>query len=189
MDKLPQKRIRHFDVVGHVHHLTFSCYQQMSLLTNDAWRYWLSESIENSLRRHGFILHAFVFMPNHVHLLVRSQMKDARIDKFLFGVKRPFSFRVKRSLQERADPLLRQLTIRKRPGKRVFRFWQAGPGHDRNLSSVERVAEAIHYIHFNPVKEKLCDSPDQWKWSSWRTYHRLGEHADRVLPHVDIFGR
>ena len=94
----------------------------------------MTESIDKALKRHGFVLHAFVYMPDHIHLLVRSRKKDSKIERLLFGIKRPFSFRVKRNFADHASPLLKQLMIQGRPGKNVFRFWQAGLGYDRNLN-------------------------------------------------------
>ena len=128
-------------------------------------------------------------MPDHVHLLVRSRKKDSKIERLLFGIKRLFSFRVKRNLVDHASPLLKQLMQQGRLGKSVFRFWQAGPGYDRNLNSSSGVVEAIEYIHFNPVKQKLCDSPDKWKWSSWSSYNGSDQQDDPDLPRVERFGR
>jgi putative transposase len=101
-------------------------------------------------------------------------------------VKRPFSYRVKQDLLQRGDPLLQKLTIRERPGKVTFRFWQEGPGYDRNLISSESVLSSVEYFHMNPVKRGLCSSPADWKWSSWRHYH-LPEISDRDLPRIQRF--
>ncbi|MGA2620849.1 MAG: hypothetical protein ABSF26_24775 [Thermoguttaceae bacterium] len=58
-----RKRIRHFDDPGHVHELTFSCYQRWPLLTDDVWRGMLAESIDRAVDGHRYRLAAFVFMP------------------------------------------------------------------------------------------------------------------------------
>ena len=67
-----RKRVRHYDEPGHFHELTFSCYRRMPLLTNDVWRAMLSVSIDRAVKGHSFRLIAFVFMPEHVHLLISS---------------------------------------------------------------------------------------------------------------------
>ena len=43
-----RKHVKHFDLPGDAHFLTFSCYRRMSLLTNDVWRAMLSGGIEPS---------------------------------------------------------------------------------------------------------------------------------------------
>ena len=54
-----------------------------------------------------------------------------------------------------------------------FRFWQEGPGFDRNLFGPEAITASMDYIHLNPVKRGLCEKATDWKWSSARFY--LGE--------------
>ena len=107
------------------------------------------------------------------------------IAKLLFAIKRPYSYRAKQYLRENDPALLSTLTVRERPGKAAFRFWQEGAGYDRNLVSSETVHSAIDYIHMNPVKRGLCQRPEEWKWSSWKTYHV--NHEDRGLPRVERF--
>jgi putative transposase len=94
-----RKRVKHYHEPGHCHELTFSCYQRRPLLTNHEWRGMLSEAIERAVERHDYRLSAFVYMPEHVHLLVYPGPNAAGIDDLLKAVKRPFSFRVKRLLQ------------------------------------------------------------------------------------------
>jgi len=109
-------------------------------------------------------------MPNHVHLLVWPHEEAAAIDQLLFAIKRPFSYRVKQWLIAAHDPLLARLTVRQRPGKTTFRFWQEGPGHDRNLVEPTWAEGAVDYIHRNPVRRGLCERATDWLWSSARWY-------------------
>jgi len=45
---------------------------------------------------------------------------------------------------------------------------------DSNLWSPKPIWEAIDYVHNNPVKRGLCQSPEQWRWSSAADYMELG---------------
>ena len=90
-------------------------------------------------------------MPEHVHLLVVPGRVASGIDELLKGIKRPYSFRIKRLLQELSSPLLKTLDVQQRPGVRSFRYWQEGPGYDRNLDRTETLLAAIDYFHLNPV--------------------------------------
>ncbi len=167
-----RKRVRHFNEPGHCHELTFSCFHRFPLLTYPPVCSLLSQSIDRALLHQGFWLSAFVYMPEHVHLLVFPVTPTARIEQLLFAIKRPFSYRVKQYVGQNDLPLLQHLTVQERPGKMVFRFWQEGPGYDRNLTSREAVLSAVEYIHNNPVRRGLSITPDQWKWSSWKHYHQ-----------------
>ncbi len=70
-DRQPhRKRIRHYDELGDFHALTFSCYHRWKLLTNDPWRVFLARAIDDAFVAENCCLAAFVFMPEHVHLLM-----------------------------------------------------------------------------------------------------------------------
>jgi len=180
-----RKRIGHYHDPGHCHELTFSCYHQLPLLTNHMWRSLLSEAIDHALLRHDYLLSAFVFMPDHVHLLVYPGPRASRIDGLLRAIKRPYSFHIKQLLQDANSPLLRRLTIRQRPGVETFRFWQEGPGYDRNLDRPDTVLAAIDYIHLNPVRRGLVERPSHWQWSSARWYEGLPYDPRVRLPRLE----
>jgi putative transposase len=165
------KTIRHYQNPGDCHELTFSCFHRIALLTNDPWRELLADSIDKSLDDHALRLSAFVFTPEHVHLLVWPiDPTEATIGQFLKTAKLSCSTKIKHRLILARSPLVKRLTIIERPGKPVFRFWQEGPGYDRNLNKPETVQASINYIHENPVKRKLCRRAVDWRWSSARHY-------------------
>ena len=176
------KTIKHQHEVGDLHELTFSCYRKMRLLTNDVWRSLLSEAIDQACKEHTMELVAFVYMPDHVHLLVFPTKVEPDIGAFLTQVKRPTSSRIHELLQSSNSPLLAKLIVRERPGRTSFRFWQEGPGCDRNLFQPASIQASINYIHRNPVEKKLCKRAIDWRWSS-ATYY-LGEPPCQQLPHL-----
>ena len=55
-------------------------------------------------------------------------------------------------------------------GKTVFRFWQAGGGYDRNIISYKAARNSVNYIHLNPVRRKLVETPRLWEYSSFIQY-------------------
>lgn len=60
----------------------------------------LAVSIGRAIERHEFRLIAFIFMPEHVHLLVYPAGPEADISALLKAIKRPYSYRIKQLLQE-----------------------------------------------------------------------------------------
>jgi putative transposase len=179
-----RKQVRHYQNPGDYHELTFSCYQRMPLLIDDTWRALLSESINRATNQHGYRLAAFVYMPEHVHLLAYPEPNSSTIDNLLRAIKRPYSYRIKQLLIEFGNPLLGQLTIRQRPGVHTFRYWQEGPGYDRNLIKPETVLAAIDYIHLNPVRRGLCDRATDWRWSSAKHFLDPQVLPDPALPTI-----
>lgn len=160
------KTVKHYPTPGHIHELTFSCYDQKALLTNDLWCRDLVECLHEACLKHQFGLLAYVFMSNHVHLIVVPLTQTIDIPALLYDIKQPTSKRIKQRLISTNKRLLQSLTIQQRPGVTTFRFWQEGPGYDRNLIEPATITAAINYIHLNPVRRILCRKTTDWKWSS-----------------------
>ena len=161
-----------FNIPGHAHYLTFSCYRKRQLLTEDRLCLWLTESLDNARTTHHFNLYAYVIMPEHVHLLIHPQDETYDISQILRRIKGPFSYRVSSWYQETLTNRLRFLSAKSASGK-IQRFWQPGGGYDRNIHNYEALRKAIEYIEFNPVRRGLVLEPVDWRWSSALT--RLGK--------------
>ena len=97
MAKLQQhrKQVRRFHRPGDFHELTFSTYRRMPILTNDDWRERLARSIDRAGEETRVELVGFVFMPEHVHLLVYPLSQTGDIDKYLAGLKQSISKQIK----------------------------------------------------------------------------------------------
>jgi len=177
-----RKRIRHFHEPGHFHEFTFSTYQRRPLLTNDVWREKLSRCLDAAGEDVRINLVAFAFMPEHVHLLTFPLETEPDLGLYLARIKQPFSKQIKELLIVNDSPLVSQLTVQERPGKRCFRFWQEGPGYDRNLIEPATIRSSLDYIHSNPVERSLCRRAIDWKWSSARYY--LAEPPKQQFPEL-----
>ena len=84
-----RKLVKHFHEPGDLHELTFSCYKRQPILTNDTWREQLAHCIDAAGEEHEMRLAAFVFMPEHVHLLVVPTGSEPAIDLYLARIKQP----------------------------------------------------------------------------------------------------
>lgn len=74
-----------------LHELTFSCYRRMPLLTNDVWWKRLGRFVDEALAASAMQLVTFVFMPEHVHLVVDPLESEPNIGGLLAKIKQPFS--------------------------------------------------------------------------------------------------
>jgi putative transposase len=158
----------------------------MPLLTNDHWLAKLSKCIDAANQQMAFELVAFVYMPEHLHLLVFPLDVEPDMGRYLAAIKKPLSDHVRQCLEQKEAPLLQKLTVRERPGKFCFRFWQEGSGFDRNIFTPKVVEASMSYIHKNPVERSLCRRSVDWKWSSARYYlDEPGKRQFANLPHID----
>ena len=64
------RRRQSYNIPGHAHELTFSCYRRYAFRKAERTSAWLAEAIGEARQSQGFWLWAFVFMPDHVHLIL-----------------------------------------------------------------------------------------------------------------------
>ena len=165
-----RKTVRRYHGAGDLHLFTFNCYQRLALLTDPRVLCDLSRRIDKALLLHKCKLIAFVYMPEHVHMLVRPSQPMFESEVFLKSFKQPLSRFVHRLWETENDPALPRLMVHYPDRRQTFRFWQQGGGHDRNIRGERKILNASHYIHRNPVKRGLATTPMDWKWSSARFY-------------------
>jgi len=164
---MPIKRIhrRNINEPGHAHELTFSCYRRLPLLDCDRIRGFLADSINAAKVELDFAVWAYVFMPEHVHVIVYPRHVEYDIAAIRKAIKEPAARRALNRLRMEHSEWLPQLE-RKRGDRSESLFWQFGGGYDRNIESAKVLRAAIEYIHLNPVRRGLADHATDWKWSS-----------------------
>ena len=116
---------------------------------------WLSdprvaECVVRAIRRgeaelQQYILHAYVVMANHVHLLVKPLVPVFRITQGLKGVTARY-----------ANQIL---------GRTGAPLWQ-DESFDRWIRDEAEFVRVGRYIEGNPVAAGLVRSPEEWPWSS-----------------------
>lgn len=105
---------------------------------------------ENLLHFEGkrYRLHAWVIMPNHVHVLLTPK-NTISLSEIVHSWK---SYTAKKV----------QIILGKQS-----RFWQR-EYFDRVIRSEKHFVKSVEYIHNNPLKAGLCSSSSEWKHSSAR---------------------
>lgn len=172
---------RNINEPGHAHELTFSCYHNLPLLKSELVCRWLAESIKEARRAHRFDLWAYVFMPDHVHMVVWPRRTNYDIADMRKSIKAPVARRAIQHIERSSPNWIPKLT-RKR-GDRVERlFWQSGGGYDRNITDGRTLIRMIEYIHANPVRKGLVERPRDWKWSSAEWFDNQSEIPISVDP-------
>jgi putative transposase len=161
---------RNFNEPGHAHVLTFSCYRSYKLLAADRTCQWLAEAIDAARGELDFALWAYVFMPEHAHLIVWPRQPVYDIVDIRRAIKSPAARKAIRYLTERAPEWLPRIS-RTRGQKTERLFWQSGGGYDRNIVEPATLLREIDYVHLNPVRRGLVERADQWKWSSESSFN------------------
>jgi len=178
------RRRRAFNQPGHAHELTFSCYRRYRFLSAERTCAWLAEAIEGARMKHDFALWAFVFMPEHAHLILQPRQPAHSIAAILQAIKQPVGQRALAFLEANAPEWLPRVT-RQRGLSEERLFWQSGGGYDRNIESPKALWSMIEYVHLNPVRRGLVARSADWRWSSAGWYEAaptVDLIPDRISP-------
>lgn len=99
-------------------------------------------------RRYVVKLYGFCLMPNHVHLLGSIQRKED-LSKFMQGLNLSYAIYCNGKYNK------------------VGHIWQ-GRFRSKAITKTKYAVNCIDYIECNPVRAGIVDSPQDYKWSSYR---------------------
>ena len=97
--------------------------------------------------RRMYHLHAWVIMPNHIHVILEPYLELATITRWFKG---------------RTSRIANRIL-----GRTGKPFWQ-DESFDRWIRGAGELQKLIDYVETNPVKAGLVTTADQWPWSSPR---------------------
>ncbi|MFH1891898.1 MAG: transposase [Candidatus Zixiibacteriota bacterium] len=160
-----RERRQSYNDPGHAHFITCSCFRRCQIFTDEEACAMLAQSINSARESHQFCLWAYVFMPDHIHLLIYPRRENYEITQILKSVKGTFARHLIADWKERNPSRLKRLEVGSSFGVR-HRVWRKGGGFDRNIYSLEAVRKAIDYVEWNPVKAGFVKDAADWKWSS-----------------------
>lgn len=159
------------------HELTLRAHHRQPILVTPLVCAHLAQQIRAVSDQYKFSVWAFVFMPDHFHLLVQSKQLNYDIGEYLEAIKLAFHEKAVEILGLHAPQVLGRLR-KQQGGKYVYDFWQKTSGQNRNVEYSLPVRPLIQYLHENPVRRGLVAHALDWKWSS------AGAYAGRPLAEL-----
>ena len=123
--------------------ITTETWGRRSLFNTERWAKLLIDTLYH-YRGSTYLLHEFVIMPDHIHVLITPM---ASLEKAVQFIKGGFSFRAKKELGSNME------------------VWQKG-FQDHRIRDAGDFAEHIRYIHENPVRKHLCEQAADYLYSS-----------------------
>jgi putative transposase len=167
--KYSKKNFAQYDLPGYAHELTFSCYHNQPFLSEERNCLFLAEAIATAKEKHFFDVWAYVFMPEHVHIIIWpktivSENKAHPVADIIQSIKQSSSRKALIYYRKYDLEGLKALAT----GQKLspYRFWQDGRGYDRLVGGKEALTKMVDYIHGNPVRREYVKSITDWKWSS-----------------------
>src|SRR5947209_4482461 len=123
--------------------ITSATWGRRSLFQREPWAKLLIETLYH-YRGSAYLLHEFVVMPDHIHVLLTPKTSLERAVQFIKG---GFSYRAKKELGSNME------------------VWQKGFS-DHRIRDVADYLQHVSYIRENPVRKHLCERAEAYPYSS-----------------------
>jgi putative transposase len=173
-----RRNLKRYYGAGNLHFITCSCYRRQPLLATPRRRDLLLTVLEQVRTRYEFVVAGYVVMPEHIHLLI-SEPQKKNPSTVMQALKLSFARRVLAQARGRRTPL--QASLFEHAPQHI---WQKR-FYDFNVWTEHKRIEKLRYMHRNPVKRGLVESPELWRWSSFRSYF-LGEAGQVRVNEGDV---
>jgi REP-associated tyrosine transposase len=139
------------------------------------------KAIDEARTSCGFLLFAYVIMPDHVHLLTDAPQEPSKVLQYIKGI---IGHRVINYLKaQNHESSLRKLQHQDWKRNHRYSLWQ----HDSDVFSVTSEStfmEKVNYIHLNPVRAGLVGRAQDYRWSSARWWS--GTPTDDEPLRIDL---
>ena len=141
--------------------VTSSTWERRALFQAEPWAKLLLDTLYR-YRGTAYLLHEFVIMPDHFHALITPQTSLEKAVQFIKG---GFSYRAKKELGSSME------------------VWQKG-FQDHRIRDASDWVVHVSYIYNNPVKERLCQRPDEFPYSSAHAGFELDAVPQGLKPQI-----
>ena len=140
------------------------------------------KAIDEARTSCGFLLFAYVIMPDHIHLITDSPRKPSTVLQFIKGIA---SRRVLGYLKEmNYETSLRKLEHDDWKRNHRYSLWQ----HDSDAFSIvseSTFMEKVNYINQNPVRAKLVERAENYLFSSARCWQKCPSEDEPLRVDID----
>ncbi|MDF3076957.1 MAG: hypothetical protein K0S09_846 [Sphingobacteriaceae bacterium] len=145
---------------------TATCLNWQNLLSEEKHKKIVLDSLNFLVSEKRVWIYAYVIMPNHVHILWRKQNEwlDKSVQQqFLKYTAQQIKFNLIANFPHQLN------NYRSTQADRLYHFWERRP-YVATMFNRTVCEQKIDYIHNNPVKAALCDTPEEYHYSSARFY-------------------
>ena len=169
------------------HFVTFTVVGWVDVFSREQYKEILVQSLNYSIKQKGLLLHAWVIMTNHVHLIVSSD--TVKIADIIRDVKKYTSKQIIKAIQgnekdSRKEWMLNifSFTGKNNNNNKDFQFWKQDY-HPIELNTNEKMKQRLNYLHQNPVRSGIVWEPQQYKYSSALDYYS-NQHGLVPIQHL-----
>jgi putative transposase len=152
---------RHRTAAGSSYFVTSKCWQGRHVFQVPEIAEMLLQTMFHYRERDAYLLHEFVLMPDHFHLLLTPSATTS-LEKAIQLIKGGSSHGIHKQRDQ------------------GMAIWQEG-FFDWTMRDADDWQTKVEYIRMNPVRAKLAAKPEEWPYSSASGRFNLDPMPDRYL--------
>ncbi len=169
------------------YYLTFQVVFWIDIFTRKIYRDIIIDSLKYCQQEKSLDIFAYVIISNHIHLLARSSEGElsATVRDFKKHTSKKITEEIITGTESRRDWMLNLFSFAaKRQNKKgKYQLW-THENHAIEVFSNTFIEEKVAYIHNNPVRSGIVESPDEYIYSSAKQY--TGEDGVLDIIPIDI---
>lgn len=158
-------RLPRLTAPGFPHHLIQRGNNRQAIFLDEADCAGYLRELGELASAHGLAIHAYVLMPNHVHLLATPAERET----------------LGRLMQSLGRRYVRRFNDRHR---RTGTLWE-GRFRSTVVESDLYLLACMRYIELNPVRASLVGEPEEYRWSSYG--HHGGLRVDSLITEHAVY--
>lgn len=147
------RRLR-FHTPFSIHHVMLRGNNSQDIFFSDSDRHYMHKLLEESVKKFDHQILAFCFMTNHIHLAIQVQ------NKTLSQIMQNISYRYVSYMNKKHN--------------RIGHLFQ-GRFKSIVVDGSKYLNELIRYIHLNPIRANIVKLPEDYIWSSHKSYLMINE--------------
>ena len=163
-------------------YITIVAKDRLPVFQTDSLKIVACKALDEARTSTGFLLFAYVIMPDHMHLLTDCPKTSADVLRNVKGLtaRRVIDFVKEHNYRSSLAKLRHEEWKR----KHSYSLWQ----QEKNVFSIFSEAmlmQKVNYIHLNPVRAGLVNRAVDYRWSSARIWQRQAQDDEPLMVDFD----
>jgi putative transposase len=160
------------------YYLTAVAKDRLPIFGSDTLKSIACSALDEARRSGDFSVYAYVVMPDHFHVITDSVLRPSNTLQFINGIT---ARRIINYLKEHNyQASLKKLRHGIKPRRYSYSLWDHHPDA-RLLLTEEMLMQRVHYTHQNPVRAKLIERAEDYRWSSVRCWNKASLPDEPLL--------
>lgn len=173
---------------GYLYFVTSTVTDWLDVFTRPEYKHILLDSLRHCQKEKGLEIYSWCLMTNHLHMVAAVNEKHNHLlSDVIRDMKRHTSRAITDAIainpsESRRDFLMDRFAFRARNDSKAYQytFWQEGY-EPKEIHTNGFLQQKIDYIHDNPVRAEIVETPESYLYSSAQDYAGMKGLLDVII--------